>query len=74
MKAGKVLLVIILFAVVIFMALGLKKRIVQTSCSAIGNYKATKSEEVSGSDNNESWYCCPKNKDKNIKECIYYGE
>ena len=74
MKTGKILLVIVLFAVVIFMAFGLKKRIVQNSCDAIGDFKATKGEDVIGSDNTEAWYCCPPNVDRSTKECVYHGE
>ena len=74
MKAGKVFLVIILFGIAIYLALGLKKRIVQRSCNAIGDYKAFKSEDVSGSDEKEVWYCCPPKLDKSVENCVYYGD
>lgn len=74
MKALKVLGVIALFGVVIYLAMGLKQRIVQTSCKEIGDYKATKSAEVLGSDKDDSWYCCPPKLDKSTTNCVYYGE
>lgn len=74
MKALKVIGVIALFGVVIYLAMGLKGRIVQNSCKAIGDYKATKSADVLGSDNDESWYCCPPKMDKNTTNCVFYGE
>lgn len=73
MKAIKALGVIILFAIAIYMALNLKKRIVQTTCNSIGNYKATKANEVLGSTNEDEWYCCPEN-DKTTESCMYYGK
>ena len=74
MKGIKVLGVIALFAVVIYLALGLKQRIVQNSCKSIGDYKATKSTDVLGSDNDDTWYCCPPNMDKSTENCVFYGE
>lgn len=74
MKFIKILGVIALFGIVIYMALGLKQRIVQTSCKEIGSYKATKSEDVQGSAMKETWYCCPTNKDKTSENCVFYGE
>ena len=73
MKGLKILGVIILFAIVIYMGLGLKKRIVQSICKDMGNYEATKGEELMDGDK-EVWYCCVPNKDKNTKNCLYYGE
>lgn len=73
MKAIKTLGVIALFGVVIYMALGLKQRIVQTTCNEVGDYKATKGEEIMGA-NSEEWYCCPPKKDKTTDNCMYYGE
>lgn len=50
-----------------------KKRIVQSICKDMGNYEATKGEELMDGDK-EVWYCCVPNKDKNTKNCLYYGE
>jgi len=73
MNGAKILGVIILFAIVIYMGLGLKKRIVQSTCNDLGNYKATKGEEVTDGEK-DIWYCCLPDEDKNTKNCLYYGD
>ncbi len=74
MKSIKIVGVIILFGIAIYLGLGLKKRIVQSTCKEMGDYKATKGEELMDADDKEIWYCCPPDKDKNTKNCLYYGD
>lgn len=74
MKVLKVLGVIALFGVVIYLALGLKKRIVQQTCNTLGNYEAVSGEDIMGSDDEKAWYCCPEKKERNVTNCSYYGD
>lgn len=74
MKGIKIFVVAVLFGIVIFLILGIKKRMVQLTCNELGDYKATKGTEMLGVDNDEGWYCCPPKQDKNTKNCLYYGE
>lgn len=73
MKGIKIFGVILLFGIAIYLGLGFKKRVVQSVCNDMGNYDATKGEELMDGDK-EMWYCCPPNKDKNTKNCLYYGD
>ncbi len=74
MKVIKIVGVVLLFGIVIYLAMGLKKRIVQQTCDSLGNYNSTSGEEVMGSENEKAWYCCPTNKDKMIDNCSFYGD
>lgn len=76
MKGIKIFVVALLFGIVIFLVLNIKRRMVQLTCKELGDFKATKGTEMLGmdKDNDEGWYCCPPKLDKNSKNCIYYGE
>lgn len=74
MKGIKIFVVAILFGIIIFLVLNIKKRMVQLTCNELGEYKATKGTEMLGMDDDKGWYCCPPKLDKNSKNCIYYGE
>jgi hypothetical protein len=74
MKGFKIFVVIILFGIAIFMVFGLKKRIVQNTCKQMGDYKATKGEDLSDASDLEAWYCCPEGQNKNTTNCLYYGD
>ncbi len=73
MKGMKIVGVIILFGIAIYLGLGMKKRVVQSICKDMGDYKATKGEELMDGEK-EIWYCCPPKQDKNTKNCLYYGD